>query len=231
MTVATRRSTASTSTCGPARSSASPGSRATVRTSWSRPSSGCGMPFGGSVTLDGVDITGPSVPRRVRRRGRLRAGRPAPVRAGAVVQHRGQPGPDGLPSAAVRARHPPQRRRDPARGRGAGQGIRHSNDIGGRQGLHVVRRQPAEGGHRAGVRARPEAPRPRPADPRARCRQHRIHPPPGHRQARCWDGDPARLGGAGRGPRAVRSDRRHLPWPSSSRSAMDGRRTRTRSGS
>ena len=74
----------------------------------------------------------------------------------------------------------------------------------------TVRRQPAEGGHRPRVRARPQAARARPADPRPRRGQHRVHPPTGRRQAGCGDGRAADLRGARRGPRAVGPDRGHL---------------------
>ena len=46
-------------------------------------------------------------------------------------------------------------------------------------GRTAVGRQPAEGRGRARVRPRPEAAGPRPADPRPRRGQHRVHPRPG----------------------------------------------------
>ena len=53
--------------------------------------------------------------------------------------------------------------------------------------------------------------RARPADARPRRRQHRVHPPPGHREARRGYGDPARVGRARRGHGAVRPGRRDVP--------------------
>ena len=59
---------------------------------------------------------------------------------------------------------------------------------------HPVGWQPAEDGGGAGVQPRPYGARAGSTDPRPRCRQHRIHPPSGHREARCRCRDPARLG-------------------------------------
>ena len=53
-----------------------------------------------------------------------------------------------------------------------------------------------------------------------RRREHRVHPPPGHRQARRRHGRAARLGRARRGARAVGSDRGHVRGPDRGR---DGR--------
>ncbi len=94
--------------------------------------------------------------------------------------HRRQPRPDQLPPAAVRARHPAQRRRDRADGRGADRGVRHPHAVGRRQGR---RRCPAATSRRSSSRASStrdlQAARARPADPRPRRRQHRVHPPAG----------------------------------------------------
>ena len=51
----------------------------------------------------------------------------------------------------------------------------------------------------------------RSADARPRRRQHRVHPPPGHQEARRWGGDPARVGRARRGHGAVRPPRGDVP--------------------
>ncbi len=102
--------------------------------------------------------------------------------------------------------------------------VRHSDALGQDPGRDPVRWQPAEARRCAGVRARPEAARARSADARARCRQHRIHPPPDDRQARRRDGDPARLGRARRGARAVRPHRGHVSRPDRRRRRRPDRR-------
>ncbi len=89
--------------------------------------------------------------------------------------------------------------------------VRHPRSVGDDAGQRAFRRQPAEGRRCAGVQRTDLPAHPRPADARSRRRQHRVHPPPGHRQARRRDGDPARLRGAGRGPRAVGPGRGHVP--------------------
>ena len=149
--------------------------------------------------------------RRLRGRRRLRAGRPASLRTGPVVQHRRQPGPDELPPPPVRPRHPAQRRRDldawprsgspPSTSGRRRPTPRPATLSGGNQQKVVVAREFARD---------LQAARARPADPRPRRRQHRVHPPPGRRQARRGDGRPAGLRRARRGPRAVRPDRGHL---------------------
>ena len=144
---------------------------------------------------------------------------------------RRQPRPDRLPPAAVRARHPPQRRGHQRSGRRARSRQFDIRTPSARcQGRDAVRRQPAEGRRRPRVRPRPAAARPRPADTRPRRRQHRVHPQAGDRQARRRDGRPARLGRARRGARAVRPDRGHVPRPARRRRATAGRPTRTTSG-
>ena len=140
--------------------------------------------------------------------GRLRAGRPPPVRADPVVPALRQPRPHELPPAAVRAGDPAQRRRRSSATRQRRSSVRHPDAVGRRQRGHALGRQPAEGRRGAGVRPRPQAAGPRPADARPGRRQHRVHPPPGDRQARRGDGGAARLGGARRGPGDVRPDRR-----------------------
>ena len=172
---------------------------------------GLRKPAGGRVILDGKDITGRKSARRLRGRRRLRPGRPPSLRAGPVVQHRRQPRPDQLPPAAVRPRHPAQRRRDLEDGRGADQGLRRPDAVRRRQGR---RRCPAATSRRSSS----------PASSRATCRLLVLDQPTRgldvgsiefihrqvDRQARRRDGDPAGLRRARRGPRAVRPDRRHL---------------------
>ena len=62
--------------------------------------------------------------------GRVRARRPPPVRPGAVLPGRRQPRPDLLLPAALRARHPAQRRRDPGGGRGEHRRVRRADPVG-----------------------------------------------------------------------------------------------------
>ena len=65
---------------------------------------GLRKPTGGTVALDGRDVTGQSPREHQRGRRRVRPGRPPPLRPGAVVPDRGQPRPDrattGRPSPA-----------------------------------------------------------------------------------------------------------------------------------
>ena len=162
-------------------------------------------------------------------RGRARpcSRRPPPLGDDHELPARGQPGPDELLPAPVCPRPgPPGRRRSTHGRQRADRAVRHPDAIGDGPGRHPVGRQPAEGRRRARVQLRPEDARARPADARPRRRQHRVHPQPGHRDARRGRGDPARLRGARRGPRAVRSDRRDV----SRRAGGDapGARTRTR---
>ena len=124
-TAATRSSTASTSRSGRARSSASPGVAGNGQDELIEAIVGLRKPSGGTVTLEGTDITGLKS-RDVYEHGvGLRPGRPPSVRAGPVVQHRRQPRPDQLPPPALLARAAAQRRRDPRSRRGADQGVRH----------------------------------------------------------------------------------------------------------
>ena len=168
---------------------------------------------GGTVTLDGTDITGLKsrdvyehgvgyVPADRHRFGLVLS---FSIADNLVLTSYHRP--------AVLARAAAQRRRHPRSRRGADQGLRHPDAVGGGEGLDPVRRQPAEGRHRPRVQPRPAPARPRPADPRPRRRQHRVHPQADHRQARRGSGDPARLRRARRDPRAVRPDRGHLPRP------------------
>ena len=131
-----------------------------------------------------------------------------------------QPGPDQLLPGAVRPGHHPGSGRDRARRGDLDRALRHPDAVGDGPGEHPVRRQPAEGGRRPGVRPGPEAARARPADSRPRRRQHRVHPSPGDRQARRRDGRAARVGRARRGPRDVRPDRGDVRRPDRGR---DGR--------
>ena len=74
---------------------------------------------GGTVALNGRDVTGAS-PRELHRRGvGVRARRPASVRAGAQLPAHRQPRPQRLLPRAVRARHGPRRRRRSRRTRRA----------------------------------------------------------------------------------------------------------------
>ena len=101
--------------------------------------------------------------------------------------------------------------------------------VGRREGVDAVRRQPAEGRHRARVQPRPAPAGARPADARPRRRQHRIHPQADHRQARRRGRHPARVGGTRRDPRAVRPHRGHLPRPAGrAPRRADGRQERRR---
>ena len=99
-TAASPPSTASTSRCGPARSSASPASRATASASWSRPSWACARSVGGTVEIDGHDVTHAS-PRQVIELGvgHVPEDRGKHGLVGAV-QHRRQPRAQPLPRAA-----------------------------------------------------------------------------------------------------------------------------------
>ena len=109
------------------------------------------------------------------------------------------------------AGHPPQRPGDQRVGEA---GDRASTTSGRRRDgrrLDAVGRQPAEGVVAREFSRELSAAGPRPADARPRRRQHRVHPSPGRRQARRGRGDPARLGRARRGPRAVRPHRGDVP--------------------
>ena len=109
-----RSCTASTSRSARARSSASPASPATARTSWSRRSSGCASRRGARSPSTGRDITGQGS--RAVYGAAWPTSRPtATASASSCRSHRRQPRPDQLPPPAVRARHPAQRRGDPAR--------------------------------------------------------------------------------------------------------------------
>ena len=182
---------------------------------------GLRRPTAGTVTLDGKDITGAApardpraglgyVPADRQRYGLVLSfpvvGQPRPH---ALLSARRSPAASSATSAAIE---------DAARTRIAR--VRHPDALGERAGRHPLGRQPAEGRRRPRVQPRPEAPGPRPADAGPRRRQHRVHPPAGDRQAGRGDGRAARLGRAGRDPRALRPDRRHVPRPD--RGVVDG---------
>ena len=106
-TTAVRRRVASPSP--PARSSASPASRATARPSWSRRSPACAPPQSGTIRLGGSDVTGISV-RGARRRRALAHSRGSPrARPRARLSDRRQPDPRPQPRF-TRARHARPRR-------------------------------------------------------------------------------------------------------------------------
>ena len=136
------RPEASTSRSGPARSSASPASPATARTSWSRRSTGLRKPAGRHGHARRPGRHRPDARATIHEPGvALRPGRPPPVRARAHVPARGQPRPHRLLPTALRARHRPERRaRSRERARGAIARVRHPDAVGER---HAPARCPA----------------------------------------------------------------------------------------
>ena len=178
--MAARSSAASTSRSAPARSWASPASRATARTSSSRRSPACASRAAGRSRSAGA--TSPAArPRQLYEAGlALRPGRSSPLRA-LILSF---PLEDNLvltsyyrpPFARGLVRQDDGDRR---LGEGAHRALRHPDAVADGRRRDAVRRQPAEGGRRPRVQPRAEAARPRPADPRPRRRQHRVHPPPG----------------------------------------------------
>ena len=215
---------ASSSTSAPARSWASLAWLATARRARRGASRASARPASGTITLAGNDITDAS-PRKIERRwASATSRRPSPLRARAVASrspttssstsyHAGAVRARGI-RATTRPSEAAQRRAS----RSSTCAHRRPTVSAG----DAVRRQPAEGRRRARVRPRSRAARARPTDARPRRRQHRVHPQAGHRQARRRDGRAARLGGAGRGARAVRPHRGDVPrrvWSPS----VDGR--------
>ena len=211
----------------PARSSASPASPATARTSWSRRSIGpAASRLAGRSTLDGRTSPG-SLAARPPQGAASASSRPTGTASAWCFASR-SPTTSSSTTTTARRSHAGCVRNDEAIGRDAKEAIarvRRPNAIGRRHGRHAVRRQPAEGRRRPRVRGRAEAPRSRPADARPGRRQHRVHPQPGDREARRRHRRPARLGRARRGARDVGPDRRHVPrarsWRSSTARTAD----------
>ena len=87
------------------------------------------------------------------------------------------------------------------RRRGARAGVRRAHAEPERPGVEPLRRQPAEGDHRPRAHRRREAAGGGAADPRARRRLDRVHPPAHHRDARPGRRRAAGVGRARRGPR------------------------------
>ena len=214
---------------GPARSSASPAWPATARTSWSR-RHGAARPSAGRI-----------VARRPGRHGRVARGSCTSLGVSFVPADRHRfglvlsfPLTDNLVLtdyyAAPYARGPSaKRRRDPDAGRRGDRAVRRPHALARRDRRDPVGRQPAEGRRGARIRPRPAAARARPADTRPRRRQRRIHPSPDDREARCGHRRAPRVGGARRGARAVRSDRRHVSGPARGRPRRARPPTRSRS--
>ena len=147
--------------------------------------------------------------------GLARWGRPRPRgspagRADRGLLHRGQPRPEHVRPAAVRAMDRAEVRGGPRRGRGAGLGVRRAHPIRRGPSLHAVRRQPAEGDRGPGVLAPHLAADRQPADARARRGVDRVHPRTDRAEAGRGSGGPDRVGGARRGVRARRPDRGHV---------------------
>ena len=89
-----------------ARCSASPGSRATARPSWSRRSWACARPRPGTIALGGKDMTQLGHARAARGRHRLHPRGPAPARPAARLAAVGEPHPRPPDPRAVGARAP-----------------------------------------------------------------------------------------------------------------------------
>ena len=164
---------------------------------------------------------------------------PAAARPRPRVQPRREPRAARLRQAAVLA----VRLAEPAAlapvGRRTAQGVRRPRWRAGDTRRLVVRRQPAEGRHRAGGLTRPERPGRGAADSRPRRRRDRVRAPPARRAAGRRQSGAARLARARGDPVALRPDprdlrrthRRRVPAGRQRRGARDrDDRRRTRGG-